>query len=133
MMKFFFSPSCASCRKARLWLEEHDIPFIERNIIRRPLEIDELRDILMMTEDGTSELISTRSKAYEKYKDKFDDMSVSEFLELVRSKPSLLRRPIMIDQKRMQVGFSEDEIRCFLPRKIRRISLKQAQYLSPIS
>ena len=132
MIKFYYSPSCASCRKARNWLENNNIPYIERNIIRKPLKIDELKEILSMTEDGTSEIISTRSRAYEHHKGTFDDMSVSEFLEIVQEHPSLLRRPIMIDEKRLQVGFSEDEIRCFLPRKIRRIALKHAQMLSPL-
>jgi len=132
MMKFYYSPSCASCRKARNWLENNNVPYIERNIIRNPLKMNELKEILSMTEDGTSEITSTRSRAYEQYRGTFDDLSVSEFLEVVQEHPSLLRRPIMMDDKRLQVGFSEDEIRCFLPRKVRRVALKHAQMMSPI-
>jgi len=131
-MKFYYSPSCASCRKARNWLENNNVPYIERNIIRNPLKMNELKEILSMTEDGTSEITSTRSRAYEQYRGTFDDLSVSEFLEVVQEHPSLLRRPIMMDDKRLQVGFSEDEIRCFLPRKVRRVALKHAQMMSPI-
>ena len=43
----FTSPSCTSCRKAKAWLEEHDIPYKERNIFSEPLNIDEIKEILM--------------------------------------------------------------------------------------
>ena len=40
------------------------------------------------------------------------------------------RRPIMIDDKRLQVGFNEDEIRRFLPRDVRQLELRQAQLMA---
>ena len=46
----FTSPSCTSCRKAKAWLEEHEIPYTERNIFSEPLNIDEIKEIL--TDDG---------------------------------------------------------------------------------
>lgn len=65
MVTLYISPSCTSCRKARAWLKEHQIPFEERNIFAKPLKIDEIKQILQMTEDGTEEIISKRSKAYQ--------------------------------------------------------------------
>lgn len=61
----FTSPSCTSCRKAKAWLEEHDIAYTERNIFSEPLDVDEIKQILRMTEDGTDEIISTRSKVFQ--------------------------------------------------------------------
>ncbi|WP_337020336.1 transcriptional regulator Spx, partial [Oceanobacillus massiliensis] len=66
MVTLYTSPSCTSCRKAKAWLEEHDIPFTERNIFSEPLTLDEIKEILRMTEDGTDEIISTRSKVFQK-------------------------------------------------------------------
>ena len=65
MVTLYTSPSCTSCRKARAWLEEHNIAYTERNIFSEPLTIDEIKNILRMTEDGTEEIISTRSKAFQ--------------------------------------------------------------------
>ena len=42
-----------------------------------------------------------------------DDLSVSNLIDLISENPSLLRRPIILDNKRMQIGFNEDEIRAF--------------------
>ena len=46
--------------------------------------------------------------------------------ELIQNNPGLLRRPIILDDKRLQVGYNEDEIRRFLPRSVRKLELQQA-------
>ena len=132
MLKLYTSPSCTSCRKARAWLQEHQIPFVERNIFSEPLTQDELKEILRMTEDGTEEIISTRSKVFQKLDVDLDELSLPELLKLVQENPGLLRSPIMVDDKRLQVGFNEDEIRRFLPREVRAIELKHAQMMAGI-
>ncbi|WP_326717437.1 transcriptional regulator SpxA [Vagococcus jeotgali] len=132
MLKLYTSPSCTSCRKARAWLQDNQIEFVERNIFSEPLTQDELKEILRMTEDGTEEIISTRSKVFQKLDIDLDELSLPELLDLVQENPGLLRRPIMIDDKRLQVGFNEDEIRRFLPREVRAIELKQAQLMAGI-
>lgn len=130
MLTLFTSPSCTSCRKARAWLQEHEIPFVERNVFSEPLNNSELTHILQMTEDGTEEIISTRSKVFQKLNTDLDDLPLKELLNLVQENPGLLRRPIMADEKRLQVGFNEDEIRRFLPRDVRQLELRQAQLLA---
>lgn len=130
MLTLYTSPSCTSCRKARAWLQEYEIPYVERNIFSEPLNIDELKAILQMTEDGTEEIISTRSKVFQKLNMDLDELSLKELLDLVKENPGLLRRPIMIDEKRLQVGFNEDEIRRFLPRDVRQYELRQAQLMA---
>lgn len=124
MVTLYTSPSCTSCRKARAWLEEHDIPFTERNIFSEPLSIDEIKEILRMTEDGTDEIISTRSKVFQKLNVNLETMPLQELYQLINEHPGLLRRPIIIDEKRLQVGYNEDEIRRFLPRKVRTFQLR---------
>ena len=130
MVTLYTSPSCTSCRKARAWLKEHNIPFKERNIFSEPLNKNEIKTILRMTEDGTEEIISTRSKIFQQLNIKIDDLSVNELLDLVQENPGLLRRPIILDEKRLQVGYNEDEIRRFLPREVRALELQQAQLMA---
>ena len=130
MVTLYTSPSCTSCRKARAWLEEHDIPFVERNIFSEPLSIDEIKQILRMTEDGTDEIISTRSKVFQKLNVNVESMPLQDLYRLINEHPGLLRRPIIIDEKRLQVGYNEDEIRRFLPRKVRSFQVREAQRLA---
>lgn len=126
MVTLFLSPSCTSCRKARAWLNRHDVVFQEHNIMTSPLSRDELLKILSYTENGTEDIISTRSKVFQKLDIDVDELSVSELINLISKNPSLLRRPIIMDNKRMQIGFNEDEIRAFLSRDYRKQELRQA-------
>jgi len=127
IVTLYTSPSCTSCRKAKAWLEEHDIPYRERNIFSEPLTISEIKEILRMTEDGTDEIISTRSKVFQKLNIDVESLPLQKLYELIQEHPGLLRRPIILDEKRLQVGFNEDEIRRFLPRKVRAYQLMEAQ------
>ncbi|MCF7598717.1 transcriptional regulator SpxA [Staphylococcus pasteuri] len=129
MVTLFTSPSCTSCRKAKAWLQEHDIPYTERNIFSEHLAIDEIKLILKMTEDGTDEIISTRSKTYQKLNVDIDSLPLQDLYSIIQDNPGLLRRPIILDDKRLQVGYNEDEIRRFLPRKVRTFQLQEAQRL----
>ncbi|VTS14938.1 Spx/MgsR family RNA polymerase-binding regulatory protein [Streptococcus pseudoporcinus] len=126
MVTLFLSPSCTSCRKARSWLIKHEVNFQEHNIITSPLSRDELMAILAFTENGTEDIISTRSKVFQKLNVDVDELSISDLITLIAENPSLLRRPIIMDTKRMQIGFNEDEIRAFLPRDYRKQELRQA-------
>lgn len=126
MITLFLSPSCTSCRKARAWLSKHEVAFEEHNIITSPLNKEELLQILSFTENSTEDIISTRSKVFQKLAIDVDELSTSSLMELISENPSLLRRPIILDKKRMQIGFNEDEIRAFLPRDYRKQELKQA-------
>jgi regulatory protein spx len=129
MVTLYTSPSCTSCRKAKAWLEEHNISYSERNIFSENLSINEIKEILRMTEDGTDEIISTRSKIFQKLDINLETMPLQDLYELIQQNPGLLRRPIIIDEKRLQVGYNEDEIRRFLPRKVRTFQLREAQRL----
>ena len=129
MVTLYTTPSCTSCRKARAWLEEHQIPYSERNIFSEPLSLQEIKDILRMTEEGTEDIVSTRSKAYSDLNIEISEISLNDFYRIVQEQPGLLRRPIMIDEKRLQIGFNEDEIRRFLPREVRALELRKVQAL----
>ena len=130
MVTLYTSPSCTSCRKARAWLEANAIPYKERNVFKEPLTRDEIKNILRMTEDGTEEIISTRSKLFSELDISLDDLSLGELIEMIQKQPALLKRPLMIDEKRMQVGYNEDEIRRFLPHEVRQAELARATALA---
>ncbi|MFJ8265053.1 transcriptional regulator SpxA [Peribacillus asahii] len=127
MVTLYTSTSCTSCRKAKAWLEEHEIAYIERNIFSEPLTIDEIKEIFRMTEDGIDEIISTRSKAFEKLNINIESLSLQELYKIIKENQGLLKRPIILDEKRLQVGYNEDEIRSFLPRKVRAFQRYEAQ------
>lgn len=130
MVNLYTTPSCTSCRKAKAWLEEHHIAYIERNILSDPLTVDEIKSILRLTEEGTSEIISTNSKTFQELNINIESLSLNEFYKLIMKHPQMLRRPIIQDEKRLQVGYNEEEIRSFLPRRLRTFLNTELQKLA---
>ena len=104
--------SSLSTKKAKEWFVKNKIPYVERNVAKNPITLSELQKILRMTVDGTDEIIAKRSN--------LDELPLTELLELFQQNPGLLKTPIIMDEKRLQVGYNEDEIRQFIPRKTRK-------------
>jgi regulatory protein spx len=130
MVNLYITSSCTSCRKAKAWLEEHNIEYIERNIITDPLTVDEIKSILRLTENGTDEIISTNSKTFQELNVNIESLPLNELYELIMKNPKMLRRPIILDEKRLQIGYNEEDIRSFLPRKLRTFSYIESQKLA---
>lgn len=130
MVNLYITSSCTSCRKAKAWLEEHNIEYIERNIITDPLTVDEIKSILRLTENGTDEIISTNSKTFQELNVIIESLPLNELYELIMKNPKMLRRPIILDEKRLQIGYNEEDIRSFLPRKLRTFSYIESQKLA---
>jgi regulatory protein spx len=130
MVTIYTSPSCTSCRKAKAWLEKHEIAYVERNIFSEPLTIEEIKGILRMTEDGTDEIISERTSTFQDININMDTLSLQELYQTIRDYPGLLRRPLILDEKRLQVGYNAEEIRRFLPRKVRTLQRHENQRMA---
>lgn len=122
MIRIYTAPSCASCRKVKSWLKDHNIPYVEKNIFSTLLREDELRELLERSENGTDDIISKRSKIMKEGKVDIDDMSVNELIKFIQKNPSVLKRPIIIDERRFQVGYNAEEIRAFIPRELRQLA-----------
>lgn len=127
MVTVLTAPYCQSSKRARAWFEKHDINFIERNIYSESLTIDEIKGLVRMTGDGVDEIISKRSKVYKAIKANYETLPIKDLFTIISNNPGILRSPILFDRKRIIVGFSEDQIRCFLPRKVRSFYLQKAQ------
>ncbi|MCI9094133.1 MAG: transcriptional regulator Spx [Coprobacillus sp.] len=121
MIRIYTAPSCASCRKVKAWLKEHHIPYVEKNIFSTLLREVELKELLERSENGTDDIISKRSKIIKENKVDLEDMSVNQLIHFIQENPSILKRPIIIDERRFQVGYNAEEIRAFIPRELRKL------------
>lgn len=119
MITIYTAPSCTSCKKAKNWLVKHNIKFEERNIISNPLTPEEVMQVLMKCDDGVEGLISSRNRFVKTLGVNFEDLPLSKAVEVISNNPQILRRPIIMDEKRLHVGYNEEEIRTFLPRTVR--------------
>ena len=100
MIRVYTAPGSQSCRKVIAWLKEHNLSFIEKNIFSSDLHAN----------------LSKNSKIIKSNKIDFDNMKMDELIAFIKANPSILKRPILMDEHRFQVGYNEEEIRTFIPR-----------------
>lgn len=121
MIVIYTSHGCASCRKVKKWLKDHEIQYIEKNIFKTLLNEKEIKYLLSRTANGTEDLISKRSKIVHDNKIDLDNLSVDDLCKFVAQNPSVLKRPIIISDNNMQIGYDEEEIEAFIPEELRKL------------
>lgn len=120
MIRVYTAPGSSSGRKVVKWLKEHNLTFIEKNIFSSDLHISEIREILERCENGTDDIISKNSKIIKESNIDLNSMKMDNLINFIKANPSILKRPIVLDAHHFLVGYNEEEIRVFIPRKQRR-------------
>ena len=120
MIQIYTTPSCASCRKAKKWFDQYKIPYSEKNIFSIKLSQEDIFKMLANSENGFEDIISTRSKIFKEKKLDPDSMSVKELVAFIIEYPSVLKRPIIINENELQVGYNNEDITIFLPKELRK-------------
>ena len=119
MLKVYTSPSCLSCRKVKKYFKENHIEFVEKNILNTKLQREDIFKMLVRSENGVDDIISTRSKIFKEQKICIDDMNLNELVDFVVEHPTVLKRPIILADDEIQVGYNVDDITLFLPPELR--------------
>ena len=120
MVVLYTSAGCVSCRKAKQWLKQNDIEFLEKNIFNVILDENEISYLASRCENGFDDIVSKRSKVVRETKIDLDDLSFKEMVNFIQRNPSSLKRPIMIDTEKMLIGYDDEEISTFLPSDIKQ-------------
>lgn len=110
-MLFVEYPKCTTCKKAKKWLEEHNIEFKDRNMVEEKPSYDELKDWYQKSKLPLKKFFNTSGILYREMnlKDKLAHMSEEEQLKLLASNGMLVKRPLLIKTDRVCIGFKETE------------------------
>jgi len=110
MIRFYAYKGCDSCRRARKWLQAHEIDFDEIAIREQPPSIEELQQALK-AKGQLKTLFNTSGVDYRQMgmKNKLPSLSEGEALELLASNGNLVKRPFMTGCDLSLVGFKETE------------------------
>ena len=120
MIRVYTAPGSRSGRMVVQWLKENNLSFIEKNIFSSDLHINEIREVLERCENGTDDIISKNSKIIKASKIDLNNMKMEDLITFIKNNPSILKRPIIMDEHHFLVGYNEEEIRTFIPRSQRR-------------
>ena len=110
-MIFVCYPKCTTCQKAKKWLEENGIAFEERHIKDNNPTIEELKEWHRKSGQPLKKFFNTSGLLYKelKLKDRLPTMSEEEMLTLLATDGMLVKRPILIGDGFVLVGFNEAE------------------------
>ena len=111
MIQFIEYPKCSTCKKAKTWLEEHHIEFHDRDITTETPIKEELKTYLKISQYPIKKFFNTSGNLYKEFalKDKLDTMSEDEKLELLSQHGMLIKRPLVVSDSFILVGFREKE------------------------
>jgi len=110
-MLFINYPKCGTCRKAKKWLDDNKIVYEDRNIKEEKPTAEELRNFAQLSGLPLKKFFNTSGLLYKSMglKDKLSDMSDDEKINLLSSDGMLVKRPIVVKENKVLVGFKEEE------------------------
>lgn len=110
-MLFICYPKCSTCQKAKKWLEENNIEYTERHIADQNPTYDELKEWHEKSGLPLKKFFNTSGLLYKEnqLKDKIPTMSEEEQLALLATNGMLVKRPLVVTEDNVLVGFKESE------------------------
>lgn len=110
-MLFIEYPKCSTCQKAKRFLEEHQMNFQDRNIVTETPTIKELQEWTEKYNIDLGKLYNTSGMKYreQNLKEKRLTLSKEEQIKLLSSDGMLIKRPLLITDNQMLIGFKEKE------------------------
>lgn len=111
MVKFICYPKCTTCQKAKKWLDETRIEYELRDIKLHNPTLNELTEWYKKSGLPLKKFFNTSGLIYKSLdlKNKISTMSEDEMLKLLASDGMLVKRPLLVGNDFVLVGFKEDE------------------------
>lgn len=108
---FIEYPKCSTCQKAKKWLQNNQIEFEDRNIIEKTPTVQELEKWIKQSNKEIKKWFNTSGLKYKELnlKEKLLNMNQQEKIELLASDGMLIKRPILVNDKEILIGFKEEE------------------------
>ena len=113
MMNLICYPKCTTCAKAKKWLDENNVEYTERDIKLENPTADELRAWYQKSGLPLKKFFNTSGLLYKSMdlKNKLPNMNEEEMLDLLATDGMLVKRPLLIGEDTVLVGFKEAEWR----------------------
>lgn len=110
-MLFIEYPKCSTCQKAKKWLDAHGIEYIDRHIVEDNPSYDELKEWHEKSGLPLKKFFNTSGLLYREMqlKEKLPVMSDEEKLKLLATNGMLVKRPIIVKDDTVLIGFKETE------------------------
>ena len=104
-------PKCSTCQKAKKWLDQHGVAYEDRHIKEQNPTEEELKEWYSRSGLPLRKFFNTSGMLYKsmQLKEKLPEMSEEEQLRLLATDGMLVKRPLIVMEDRVLVGFKEAE------------------------
>lgn len=112
MNKYYEYKKCTTCRKGKKYLEDKGIDLEVIDMVEEPPSEYELKDIVSKADNyEIDDFFNTRGKVFKDLglKEKLDTMSFDEKIELLSSDGMLIKRPMLVTDSAVVLGFKEEQ------------------------
>jgi transcriptional regulator, Spx/MgsR family len=111
LMLFIEYPKCSTCKRAKSWLEEHQLPYEDRHIVEMNPTAEELQVWVGRSGLELKRFFNTSGLKYKELglKDKLPTMTDEEKIALLATDGMLVKRPLAVTEDKVLVGFKEKE------------------------
>lgn len=111
MLKFICYPKCTTCQKAKKWLDDNGVEYEVRDIKSDKPNLEELTAWYKLSKQPLKKFFNTSGLLYKsmKLKTKLPQMSEDEMLALLAEDGMLVKRPLLVGDKFVLIGFRESE------------------------
>ena len=111
MITFICYPRCTTCQKAQRWLDENRIPYEFRDIKTVNPQMEELAAWHRISGLPLKKFFNTSGRVYQsmELKNKLPGMSEEDMLRLLSTNGMLVKRPLVVGDEFVLVGFKESE------------------------
>jgi len=107
--------NCDTIKKARKWLEQHDVDYAFHDVRSDGLDEPTLRSWIKAV--GWETLLNTRGTTWRKLPEKDKaDMNEDKAMELMLAQPAMIKRPVLKLDKKLHVGFKEADYKMLFSR-----------------
>lgn len=108
-MIFIWYPKCSTCKKAKKWLDDHQVAYTDRHILEENPTEDELREWIGRSGLPLKRFFNTSGMKYRELqlKDRLPGMSEEEQIALLATDGMLVKRPLLVLDHRVLPGFRE--------------------------
>ena len=108
-MLFLEYPKCSTCEKDKNWLESNGVEFEDRHIVENNPTADELKAWYEKSGFPLKKFFNTSGLKYKELglKDKLPDMTEEEQINLLATDGMLVKRPLVIGDDFVLIGFKE--------------------------
>lgn len=104
-------PKCSTCKKAIKFLNDNNIKYEDRDIVKNNPTEEELKDWIKQSDKDIKSFFNTSGIKYRELnlKEKLKDMTFEEKIKILASDGMLVKRPLLITKDKILIGFKENQ------------------------